>query len=75
LWSPALKQSVLSMGGQLAYFAALGAASLPHVVLLSGLSFSVHFFLLNRPQSRKDYLFLVYFLAAGLAGAWLTLMG
>jgi hypothetical protein len=75
LWSPALKQSVFSMGGQLAYFAALGAASLPHVVLLSGLSFSVHFFLLNRPQSRKDYLFLVYFLAAGLVGAWLTLMG
>jgi hypothetical protein len=75
LWSPALKQSVFSMGGQLAYFAALGAASLPHVVLLSGLSFSVHFLFLNRPQSRKDYLFLVYFLAAGLVGAWLTLMG
>jgi hypothetical protein len=75
LWSPALKQSMFSMGGQLAYFAALGAASLPHVVLLSGLSFSVHFVLLNRPQSRKDYLFLVYFLVAGMAGAWLTLMG
>jgi hypothetical protein len=63
------------LGGQLAYFAALGAAALPYVVLLSGLSFSVHFVLLNQPKSRKDYLFLVYFLAAGIAGAWLTLMG
>jgi hypothetical protein len=66
---------MFSMGGQLAYFAALGAASLPHVVLLSGLSFSVHFLILNQPKTRNDYLFLLYFLAAGLAGAWLTLIG
>lgn len=75
LWPPAWKQSLFSMGGQLAYFGALGAASLPHVVLLSGLSFSVHFVLLHPPKSKKDYLFVAYFVAAGLSGAWLTLAG
>lgn len=67
-------QAAFSTGGQLAYFGALGAAALPQVVLLSGLGFSVNYLALHRPKSNEDWAYLAYFGAAGLTGAWLTLM-
>ena len=67
-------QAAFATGGQLAYFAALGAAALPQVVLLSGLGFSVNYLALHRPKTREDWVYLIYFVAAGLTGAWLTLM-
>jgi hypothetical protein len=44
------------------------------VVLLSGLGFSVNYLALHRPKSKEDWAYLAYFAAAGLTGAWLTLM-
>lgn len=73
LWQASMQAS-FSTGGQLAYFGALGAAALPQVVLLSGLGFSVNYLALHRPKSREDWIYLGYFGAAGLTGAWLTLM-